>query len=489
MLRGNYASLLKADWLKLVPILGLAFYVSFIPHLNYPYPVHFDEWVWMAFTKALTAAHSTTFREPFSGAYTLTFSSNLEAGFQLFLSFIQQITAISWTTLFRYFPAVISVFTVLSVYVLGKRQGFGWEAALLTALIPTSVGILGPAFLVPVSLGLLFIPLSLFVAFHFKTWPAYLILFLFTTFLLAMHAPSAICLVILLVPYVLLNLKGNFKHSAGIFLALILPFLIVFPWIFDLLLPTAKSLLQPSPQAFQYLNSVVTLPQIITRYGYLPGALCLVGVFSLYLKGGKEKLGLALALLALLVMLAAFFTFHYGVAIVYVRGLLFALLMIGIVAGAGLMAVKDLKLNARTAGFSVPRPLRHLGYPVCLVVIVVTLVIAIPARQNTAYYQMIDQKDYQAFNWIQANIPAGYAKAILDPWKATAFTALTGKNVYTRIGEIVQTADQTASAFLDNGCSDTSFLKDNGISLVYTRQSVANPDLVEVRQGVYLLKK
>ena len=42
------------------------------------------------------------------------------------------------------------------------------------------------AFLVPIVLGLLFISLS------------------------------AICLVIVLVPYILLNLRGNFKHSLGV---------------------------------------------------------------------------------------------------------------------------------------------------------------------------------------------------------------------------------------------------------------------------------
>lgn len=37
--------------------------------------------------------------------------------------------------------------------------------------------------------------------------------------LLAIHAPSAICPIIVLTPYILLNMKGNFKHSLGIALA------------------------------------------------------------------------------------------------------------------------------------------------------------------------------------------------------------------------------------------------------------------------------
>jgi len=33
----------KFDYLILLPILGLAFYIAFIPHHSYPYPVHVYE--------------------------------------------------------------------------------------------------------------------------------------------------------------------------------------------------------------------------------------------------------------------------------------------------------------------------------------------------------------------------------------------------------------------------------------------------------------
>ncbi len=480
----------KADWLKLLPILALAFYLSFIPHLNYPYPVHVDEWVQMVLSQAIVAAQHTSFTDPFFGNSLVTLSSNLEAGFQLFLGSIQQVSGLSWEVIFRFLPSIISVFCVLSVYIITKKHQFGWEAALLTALIPTSVGILGPAFLVPVSLGLVFIPLSLFAVFHFKDWRAYLLLFIFCIFLLAMHAPSAVCLVILLLPYIVINLKRNFKHSAGILLALAIPFLAVFPWIFALLLPTAKALLQPIAEVnLQGWSNYTYLPQIVTSFGYLPVALCLVGVFALYIQGGKEKLGLVLALVVILIMLVVFFTFHYGVWILYLRGLMFALLMIGMVAGAGLMAIKEIKIPGHLANFKVPGLGRHIGYLFCTVVVIVVLAIAIPARQNTIYYEMIDREDAQAFSWIQKNVPADYRKAILDPWEATAFTALTRKNIYTKIHATVTISDKQAEDFLKNACSDTAFLQNNGISIVYTTGPVSNQNLEEVRRGVYLLKK
>ena len=470
----------------LLPIIALAFYIAFIPHQGYPYPVHIDSWVHLAYSEAMLQAGSTTFPDPFLGQSTISLSSNLEAGFHLFWGVFHQISGISWLTIFRYFPSIIFVITVLSVYVLAERQGFGWEAALFTCLIPTTVGILGPGFLVPVALGLLFTPLALFLAFNFSNGWSYVVLFVFTSFLLSIHAPSAIVVVIVLIPYILLNLKGNFKHSLGITLAVVIPFLAPFPWIFSMLLPTAKSLLTPQP-----LPKYIDFPRIIKTYGYLPILLCLLGTFLLAIRGGKKDYSLILGLLALLVMVVTFFTFHYGLHIMYTRGLMYMMLMVSIIAGAGLAGVKNLSLPAElTTLLRVPPIItQNVGKFLCLVLIGVTLVVGIPDRQDTVYYQMIDDKDYEAFVWIEENVDKDYKKAILDPWKATAFSAITERNVYTRIHAFPKPSDEEAGEFLDGGCSDTAFLRANGISIIYTRGECRNPDLTEVRENIYLLKK
>jgi len=176
----------------------------------------------------------------------------------MFWGVFKSISGISWLTIFRYFPGIIFIITVLSVYILAQREGFGVEAAFFTCLIPTTVGILGPGFMVPVSIGLLFTPLVLFIAFDYRSIWSYLLIFILICFLLAIHAPSAICPIIVLVPYILLNLKGNFKHSLGVTLTLALPFLIIFPWVFDLLLPTARSLLTP-----RFVPEYIQLPRLI----------------------------------------------------------------------------------------------------------------------------------------------------------------------------------------------------------------------------------
>lgn len=472
MSRQNTWRLDKWDYLKLVPILALAFYVAFIPHLDYLYPVHIDEWVHLAFSNELMRAGSTTMlSEPFSGGNELLPVQSFEVGFHIFWGVFQRISGISSMDIYRYFPGIVFLITVLSAYILGRREGFGWEAALFVCLITTTQGIMGPAFLVPVAMGLLFIPLSLFLAFNLRTGWAYLALFIFTCFLLTLHAVTAVGLVIILAPCILLNLKGNFMHSLGLTIALAIPFLAPFPWIFNMLLPTFKSLFSQTP-----FPTHIDFPNVIQTYGYAPILFCLLGTFLLAIRGGRRDYSLILGLLSILLVLVAFFTFHYGVSILYQRGLTYMMLMMSIVAGAGLMGVRKLKPPA-------------LGYTLCLVLIGLTLAMAIPAHQNTTYYHMIDKRDYEAFVWIRDNASKGYSKAILDPWKATAFTAITGKNVYTRIHSYALPKDDEAYAFLRGGCRDTAFLRKNGISIVYNLSECRNPDLVKVEENIYLLKE
>jgi hypothetical protein len=490
----NIWQLAKSDYLKLVPILAFAFYVTFIPHMNYPYPVHIDEWVHLAHSNAIIQARDIAYLRPFSGESIYGITSNLELGFRLFWAVFHWISGISWLTTFRYFPSIVFVITVLSVYTLARREGFGWEAALCTCLIPTTVGILGPAFLVPVAMGLLFLPLSLFLVFNFKTFWSYLVLFLFTCFLLSTHATTAVGLVIIFIPYILLNLKGNFKHALGMILALAIPFVALFPWVFGQILGVAENLFTP-----HFHSSLVQLPRVIQTYGYIPVCLCLLGILSLAIRGGKKGYGLILGLLILLLMLAAYFALHYGFQPLYTRGLMYMMLIMSVVAGAGLMAIKSFRLPERLgAWLRVPLVTQNVGRFLCLAIIVGMLFISIPEHQDTRYYHMIDKVDYEAFVWIKDNVDSSYTKAIVDPWKATAFTAISGKYVYTRIHERPYDIDKEAYAFIQGGSTDTAFLRENGISIIYTRvyggdkntdYESDNPDLIKLAPSIYLLQE
>ena len=110
------------------------------------------------------------------------------------------------------------------------------------------------------------------------------------------------------------------------------------------------------------------------------------------------------------------------------------LLMLSIAAGAGLFwlrTVTKLKKGIVNSSFISNR----LGIASGLVLAVIILAIAIPEHVTTHYYKMIDKTDFESFTWIKNNIAPDSKITLLDPWKATACTAITQKYSIHRIFE------------------------------------------------------
>jgi 1-acyl-sn-glycerol-3-phosphate acyltransferase len=226
-------------------------------------------------------------------------------------------------------------------------------------------------------------------------------------------------------------------------------------------------------------------------YGYLPVAFCLLGTFLLVIRGDKKSYSLVLGLVVMLLVLVTYYTFHYGMQPLYTRGLMYMMLMMSVVAGAGLNGIRKLKIPEKISRqLRVPSLVtQNMGAILCFVLVGIVLAQAIPSHQRIPYYHMIDGQDYEVFVWIKDNVAEKYDRAILDPWKATAFTAITRKHVYTRIHEFAKPSDDEAYEFLSDNCTDTAFLRENGISIVYTGDECKNPSLIKVRQNVYLLEE
>ena len=468
------------EYLILFVILAFAAFATFIPHLDYAYPVHGDEWMHMTYSEAIVQTGNTSYVEPFQGQSTSeSFADNPENGFYILFALLQQISGINFTDIFVYFPVIFFIITVLGVYALGRREGFGLEAAFLTSLIPTSIGILGPAFMVPLSLGLLIVPLILFLAFNHRGLPAYILLFMFSCFLLLVHVPSAIIAIIVLVPFIILNFKGDFKQSLGISLALALPFLIVFSLINYF--ATITNYLSTGTS----LSSFVKFPDLLQSYGIIPVILGGVGIAGLFIKGGKKNLGLLFGFAVLLLVLLVFVRLGFGLDILYQRGLIYVPLLLSIIAGAGLSWLTGLITSFKFVKNNLFK--KYLSVYFYALSVILILVIAVPTRLSTDYYHMVDQTDYESFSWIKSNLGADYQVALLDPWKATAFSALTQKYTARRIFEQREPVDDKIDAFLQSGASDTSVLRDNNISIVYNRNECENTDLNKIKDNIYLI--
>ena len=468
--------------LLLLLILLLAFFMALIPHIGYAYPLHVDEWTHLTYAKTVVGIGSMTFPDPFTGRGPIGLpGNNVALGFYILWAIFQQVSGIDWLLLWRFGPAVIFMLTVLCVYIFANKQGYGLEAAFFTCLIPTTVGLLGPAFMVPMAQGLLFLPLSLFIAFNVKSWPSHILLLLIACFLWSQHPPTAAIILIILLPYIFLNLWGNPRHSVGLLTALLLPLAIALPFLSKQLLPAIGQML-----ATQYISAGVELPALFWMYGALPVSFSFIGIFVLLRRGDTREISLLSGLTALLVVMLVFTQLHYGPETIYVRGLTSFLLILSIIAGAGLLWVRRRRLNAQCADKYKSILPWNFGTAFCALSMVLVLTTAIPARVNASFYHMVDDDDYHAFIWIKDHIGNGYETAIVDPWKATAFTGITGKKTPRRIwGEKMQ-ADDMIYQFLGKGCSDTVFPQENRATFVYNQLPCDNRNLANVRRNVYV---
>jgi len=479
-----------AFWLALIAVLG--YLLAFIPHFDYAYPLHVDEWMHMSYSRAIQEAGSTAvatvpvYEFPdFSTGKLVLQPGDVEPAFHVFWAILQPVTNISWLTIFRYFPGLIFILTILSVYILAQRKGYGLEAAFFTALLTSNTTMLGVTFLVPVALGLMFLPLSLFLIFYYRNVPSYIVLAIFIGFLALMHLPTAVICAMVCLIYAALRVRKERRHGLGIAAATLIPLLGLAPVIARIAPEFAASFLQLAylPEYLPYLPSPLYL------WGYLPSIFFAIGVAFLVRRGEEQDHALILACLLLLIHNFIFFYFYHGVQILYHRSPLYLMLLMSILAGYALWRLRTLPVLTKAAvGFKARCfRLRWLRYALLGIIVAMILAESVNFHLNTRFYHMIDEEDYAAFIWIEENVSPDYQKAILDPWKATAFMALARREVYARIQHAPKEDDYQAIEFLDNGCIDTQFLEDNGISIVYTTGAVDNSDLVPLRENIYIL--
>lgn len=465
----------------LLLILSMAFYINFIPHMEYRLPLHVDEWRHFAESQAILDAQSIAYVEPYLGEWI---SNDLEIGFHVFLAIYQKITGIDWVPIFVYLPGVIFIFTVLAVYVFAEKFGCGLEAAFLAAFFPTTVRLLGPSFLVPVSLGLFYIALCLFMVFNIKNRYNSLIILVVVTYLFLMHPPTAIIAIIVLLPYIILSAVKNPKQSIYLILTLFFAFVILSSQLAHLIPATLNELISPGRPWLPYA------PETFKTYGYLPTALFVIGIFYMTMEWTLESRALILAFVALIMTVVVFARLNLATGIteiLYSRTYLYAVLLMNFFGGFGLKQIRLTILN-----FVEKRGLHHGIYAgVYLLLIILILITMVNIRTEARYYQVISEDEYNDFKWIKENIEGD--KAILHPWKAIAFAPITNKKVYSKTpqwvpDDFINQRIQQTYAFLLSGCSDINFLRQNKISFVYY-SSCTNPELENIRKNIYIVRQ
>lgn len=468
-------------------ILCFAFYMAYIPHLDYPYPIHIDEWYHYGMSQSLLEEGGLSFVEPFFGERTI--EDHPEVGYHLFLSQIKLFTGLSWLDIFRFLPSFIFAFTAFMAYIFGRRSNFGLEAAFFVALIPTTLRILGPSFLVPVALGISLLPLILFLLHYLNIGVAKaFLLFLLLSFTFLMHPPTGVAVSLVMGIYAVMLALGRRKergwwHSPALILA-------------TMSLPWLTIVLRYSPQIAESMRTVgearsYFLPLVygaFEKFGYLPLALFVLGILLLTLRWKARNWSLVLSSAAFLGILFLFVRVHVGVPIMYDRGWMYFFLMAGIIAA---FATREVYQRCREYLSPHIRKAPALALFLVLVLMVASAFQGIQNRLEEPYYHIIGKGVYFDLLWIRENLDDSYQRAVVAPHLAIAFTPLSGKFIYASSAatQIIPEKVLEVEEFFSEGGINTEWLREKQIDIIYSQKPIENPDLEKVAEHIYIMRR
>ncbi|RLI95763.1 MAG: hypothetical protein DRO99_05390 [Candidatus Aenigmatarchaeota archaeon] len=472
--------------IALIAILVFAFHINHHPHANYDYPVHVDEWTILTQAKQVHRYQNYMTPDPYIRGETST--NGLEIGLVTWLVGIRHVTGLDWLFIFKWFPALVAAILAFFTYIFARRWGYGLEAALFVALIPTNVRILGPGFLVAVSLGITFIPLSLFLASRFRGWKLWIPLFIISSFLLTEHPPTALALFIVLLSHGLMSLKKDRQLMTHILYSIVAASLFSVPYFASILLSTP-----PLAGGGGFLEFGTSIPLSEIPYFFSSVAIAFAAL-GIYLLSQKGRYGLIIPTGIFLVLIFLFRHLDYTLLIMPTRGYMYVMLLLSIMAGYGLYWFRSVRVS---------RPLRipllmhdRLGgiarkapKAIYMVFLVAVLAIGLSHFYQWPYYHIITDSNYNDFVFIKENTP-GDAIVLMDPWKANAFPSIGERYIYGRIppgpSSFFGKRNANAGAFFAGKCANTRFLEGNNITVVYSPVKCENEDLDNPRGMIYL---
>ncbi len=128
---------------------------------------------------------------------------------------------------------------------------------------------------------------------------------------------------------------------------------------------------------------------------------------------------------------------------------------------------------------------------VLVVLVLPSLGLGLQSRYEERYYRRIHETEYEDFVWMRENLCPEYERALMIPRFGRAFAAITGKYVYAPIpatsGLVKEPRVEEATQVLQDGGPDATWLRERGLSVVYSLKALEDPGLVAVHDRVYVL--
>jgi len=437
----------------LIFLLISGFLINLSPHFGYNYPLHVDEWVHYQYSNHLSNGTPVYF----GGEY-----NSLEAGFHYLLATLNSL-GVPYLIIFNFFASLFFVLICLGIFILTRKiwnETAGIFAVLFMIILKTTIMILGPVFFTPLLIGLIFIPFILYSAKrNSKIW----VILLSSLFMI--HPPSAMASLLLLNIFFIILKKNYLKNMSWQILSWLIAIPFYLPIFFD------KGVLTIEYLSFFPMEGLVAIPT------FLGIGIFLISIFGIYSLSSKKDYLVPSYILGLSVFILLFYYAKIEFFIPYRRALYYLFLILSVPFGVGCSEIIKQPKNKR------------IKIGICILVsLILVFALVSKIKSNEGFYQIITEKEYSSFVWMKENLQKDKL-AVLDPWKANAFTPLTGIEVYSRIvqgpDEIYEKRNKEIEEFFNNQCEDLNFLRRNNISFIYG--NCKNQDLKEIYPNVHIL--
>jgi hypothetical protein len=499
----------KTEYVLIALILCTQAILGSYLHWGYLLPLHVDEWKSFAYARTIQT-EGIPFHDPYFG--TTLYKTHLEIGFFVLLASIQSLTGMSWTLMFSVLAVSASTLITLSFYVLGKHLGIGAYAAALSLVIPSSAALLGPVFLVPITLGIILLLACWRIGFQEPSSNApYGALVLVSTALIYVHPPTFIAegMVIFLFAIMVRS-----QHALKACLAVVGAFILGLPQYWDVV-----ALLSKGSVSATTFSSVAVFAQVYREIGVLMTVIFVAGILWSVSASPKIR-ALTLSAVVLLVLNTVYRILGVSVLIPPTRNylLIFVLMvLIGAFAFKEMDALKsslhvlvvaviifvvwlmyavnvtDIAISYRLRPeynvFFVYGPflllillglyaLQRYGNPqatkkvVAVLLLIAVLIPGVIANLRTGMYHVITDAESAEYAALDQKLEG---KVLMDPWKALALSPMTNTKVFNRVPDgpdpKAELRNAQASVFLLANCTNSSFMKENNVRFVISDRS------------------
>jgi len=500
-------------------IIILTIFLANMPHRNFSYPVHIDEWVHYNHSQEMQHVGLTLYSHPLYGDGEWAnddsdgiITRNREAGFHIFLSQFQLISGIEWMTIFRLGPTVLSLIFVFACFLFGGTKKWGYEAAFLAALLPTTNGLLGLGLLVPVAWGMFMVPILLKLCHDFEfSYRSIPFLWILMIYVMITHPASTFYLTLILgissIVFVF-NGPGLFINRISRIVALgLLPglgWMTFLRWTGNDWRAIRAILFEEGSQVHDPIYQEVFL-----LYGIFPTILFFLSVLLITIsKDWKLKVLVFSAIGIFLLMFShveGIFLTHQVLAR---RGWHFLMIIMVFSGAYFLYALRNYQVSKQMGIFMRPWAMKGLKIVArcsALSLIILILFSVVGQRIDEPFYRMVTNKYYEDALWIRNHVGESYSdckvsrwsenmclplrdgRILADPIYSLPISALAGKYTYSNSSDVWFDSYErimTSKEMLQHGYRDISWFKQNKVNIVYRPSSWSHPYFHQPKQDI-----